>query len=218
MGQTPTAMAGGADRAMESYLACVRTTMNAALCLRNFASQDVERHNKPEVECREAEIGGGLVLQPIVISKGSLDRVKLEVSINSVRVSLAIQMKDDVEKMIGRKNMAFMMRRAETFQVLRKVPVEGYDISLLITNFHMEKLVKEKVIEFICEFIQSITNDIMEMKLIEWTWSCSGTPIPRELLIQISALSFLVIESRRMIRVAYKLKYNVVPNKSTKTD
>ena len=52
------------------------------------------------------------------------DQVKLEVSINSVRVSLAIQMKDDVEKMIGRKYMAFMMRRAETFQVLRKVPVE----------------------------------------------------------------------------------------------
>merc|ERR1712166_376086 len=138
MGTNSDSNGGGADRAMESYLACVRTTMNAALCLRNFASQDVERHNKPEVECREAEIGGGLVLQPIVISKGSLDRVKLEVSINSVRVSLAIQMKDDVEKMIGRKYMAFMMRRAETFQVLRKVPVEGYDISLPITNDIME--------------------------------------------------------------------------------
>jgi len=36
---------------------------------------------------------------------------------------------------------------------------------LLITNFHMEKLVKEKVIEFVCEFIQDIYNDIMEMKL-----------------------------------------------------
>ena len=34
------------------YLNCVRTTLNAALCLRNFPSQIVERHNKPEVEVR----------------------------------------------------------------------------------------------------------------------------------------------------------------------
>ncbi len=32
------------------YLSCVRSTLDAALCLRNFPSQHVERHNKPEVE------------------------------------------------------------------------------------------------------------------------------------------------------------------------
>merc|ERR1712046_91093 len=157
--------AGAADRAMESYLACIRTTMNAALCLRNFASQDVERHNKPEVECRAPELGSGLVLQPIVIHKGSQDKILLEVSINSVRVSLAIKQQDDLERMIARKFMQFMMRRADSFQVLRKVPVEGYDISLLITNFHLEKLVKEKVIEFVCEFISDLYSDVMEIKL-----------------------------------------------------
>jgi hypothetical protein len=35
---------------LESYLSCVRSTLEAALCLRNFPSQNVERHNKPEVE------------------------------------------------------------------------------------------------------------------------------------------------------------------------
>ena len=30
------------------YLNCVRSTLTAALCLRNFPSQIVERHNKPE--------------------------------------------------------------------------------------------------------------------------------------------------------------------------
>ena len=90
--------AGAADRAMESYLACIRSTMDAALCLRNFASEKVERHNKPEVECRyspppsrsrvtraarsggkdittQGEDGvGNLVLPPIVIHKGSADK------------------------------------------------------------------------------------------------------------------------------------------------
>ncbi|KDO47849.1 hypothetical protein CISIN_1g0281362mg, partial [Citrus sinensis] len=32
------------------YLACIRNTLDAALCLQNFPCQEVERHNKPEVE------------------------------------------------------------------------------------------------------------------------------------------------------------------------
>jgi hypothetical protein len=41
--------AGGA---LKNYLDCVRVTLDAALCLRDFPSQTVERHNKPEVEAR----------------------------------------------------------------------------------------------------------------------------------------------------------------------
>lgn len=37
---------------LQPYLKAIRTTLEAALCLRNFASQVVERHNKPEVEAR----------------------------------------------------------------------------------------------------------------------------------------------------------------------
>lgn len=32
------------------YLNTVRATLTAAMCLQNFGSQDVERHNKPEIE------------------------------------------------------------------------------------------------------------------------------------------------------------------------
>ena len=38
--------------AHKPYLDCVSSTLTAALCLRNFPSQLVERHNKPEVEVR----------------------------------------------------------------------------------------------------------------------------------------------------------------------
>jgi hypothetical protein len=40
------------SQALQPYLKAVRLTLDAALCLRNFASQVVERHNKPEVEAR----------------------------------------------------------------------------------------------------------------------------------------------------------------------
>merc|ERR1712227_1170268 len=164
MGETPTEMSTGggpADRALDSYLACIRSTLDAALCIRNFASEDVERHNKPEVE--NSEPGSALLLKPILISKTEKDKVLIEVSVNSVRVSISFKQSDEVEKMIARKFMRFMMRRAEEFSVLRKIPIEGYDISLLITNAHMETHIKSKIIDFVCDFISNIYADIMEM-------------------------------------------------------
>jgi actin related protein 2/3 complex, subunit 4 len=38
--------------ALKPYLDAVKATLVAAACLRNFPSQNVERHNKPEVEVR----------------------------------------------------------------------------------------------------------------------------------------------------------------------
>jgi len=35
---------------LRPYLTCIRNTLTAAMCLQNFPCQEVERHNKPEVE------------------------------------------------------------------------------------------------------------------------------------------------------------------------
>jgi actin related protein 2/3 complex subunit 4 len=35
---------------LRPYLNTIRDTITAAMCLQNFASQEVERHNKPEIE------------------------------------------------------------------------------------------------------------------------------------------------------------------------
>lgn len=39
-------------QSLNAYLKAIRVTLEAALSIRNFASQVVERHNKPEVEAR----------------------------------------------------------------------------------------------------------------------------------------------------------------------
>ena len=59
-----------------------------------------------------------------------------------------------------------MTRRADNFEVLRRKPMEGYDISFLITNTHIcEKMVKEKLIDFMVEFIRDVDNEISEMRI-----------------------------------------------------
>lgn len=140
----------------------VRSSLTAALCLFNFASQVVERHNKPEVEvgCSKE-----VLLNPICVSRNENERVLIEPSINSVRMSIKIKQADDVEKLLCHKFTSFLEQRAEAFLILRRKPVPGYDISFLITNFHTEQLFKHKVVDFIIEFMEEVDKEISEMKL-----------------------------------------------------
>uniref|UniRef100_A0AAZ3PHT8 Actin-related protein 2/3 complex subunit 4 n=1 Tax=Oncorhynchus tshawytscha TaxID=74940 RepID=A0AAZ3PHT8_ONCTS len=147
---------------LRPYLNAVRATLQAALCLENFSSQVVERHNKPEVEVRSSK---ELLLQPVIISRNDKEKVLIEGSINSVRVSIAVKQADEIEKILCHKFMRFMMMRAENFFILRRKPVEGYDISFLITNFHTEQMYKHKLVDFVIHFMEEIDKEISEMKL-----------------------------------------------------
>nr|CAG4712493.1 unnamed protein product [Naegleria fowleri] len=146
----------------QPYYDCIRKTLEAALCLENFPSQLIERHNKPEVEVGMSK---ELLLNPVVISRDKFDRCMIEGSINSVRISLAFKKNDQVEEIIYKRFMHFLMQRAEQFLVLRRKPVEGYDISFLITNFHTEDMFKHKLIDFVIGFMQDINKDINDIKL-----------------------------------------------------
>jgi len=59
-----------------------------------------------------------------------------------------------------------MMQRAESFVVLRRKPVQGYDISFLITNFHAETMLKNKIVDFIIQFMEDVDREINDMKLM----------------------------------------------------
>ena len=91
------------------------------MCLENFASQKIERHNKPEIELKSSS---ELLLGSVVISRNEREKVLIEPSINSLRVSVAIKQADEVEILLCRKLMAFMMRRAEHFVILRRKALE----------------------------------------------------------------------------------------------
>ena len=84
---------------LKPYLNCVKRTLQAAMCLENFSSQKVERHNKPEIEVKESP---ELLLNPVIISRNEKERVLIEPSINSIRVSIAIKQADEIEKLLVR--------------------------------------------------------------------------------------------------------------------
>ena len=195
------------ESAHKPYLDCVSSTLTASLCLRNFPSQLVERHNKPEVEircappttsttratrvhlcCASACSRGSkeLQLNPITICRTEQEKCLIETSINSVRVSIAIKQADEVERILCHKFTRFLMQRSEQFIIMRRKPVEvrservctsarapspvcspakGYSISFLITHTHLEKMWKQKLVEFIIQFMEDINKEISAMRI-----------------------------------------------------
>ncbi|EGO00032.1 hypothetical protein SERLA73DRAFT_135647 [Serpula lacrymans var. lacrymans S7.3] len=147
---------------LRPYLAAVRSTLTAALTLENFSSQVVERHNKPEVEARGSK---EVLLNPLTISRNENERVLIEPSVNSIRMSIKIKQADEIERILCHKFTRFMMQRAESFVVLRRKPVPGYDISFLITHVHAETMLKHKIVDFIIQFMEEVDREISEMKL-----------------------------------------------------
>lgn len=63
-------------------------------------------------------------MTPVVISRNEKEKVLIETSINSVRISIAVKQADEIERILCHKFMRFMMMRAENFVVLRRKPVE----------------------------------------------------------------------------------------------
>ncbi|KAG9322934.1 hypothetical protein KVV02_003473 [Mortierella alpina] len=167
---------------LRPYLNAVRQTLKASMCLENFSSQVAERHNKPEVET-----GGHILtylyhdpfvvhsplfraskevlLNPLIISRNDKERVLIETSVNSLRVSIAIKQADEIERILAHKFTRFLTQRAESFVILRRKPIEGYDISFLITNSHTEQMYKHKLVDFIIQFMEEVDKEISEMKL-----------------------------------------------------
>eukprot|EP00271_Cylindrocystis_brebissonii_P019174 TRINITY_DN572_c2_g1_i1.p1 TRINITY_DN572_c2_g1~~TRINITY_DN572_c2_g1_i1.p1 ORF type:complete len:170 (+),score=40.16 TRINITY_DN572_c2_g1_i1:292-801(+) len=146
----------------KGYLSCIRNTLTAALCIQNFPSQEVERHNRPEVEYKTSP---ELLLQPMLICRNESEQCLIEGSINSLRLSIKVKQADELENILAKKFLRFLAMRAEAFRVLRRKPVAGFDISFLITNAHCEEMDKGKLIDFIMLFMEDIDKEINELKL-----------------------------------------------------
>ncbi|KAH9593282.1 Actin-related protein 2/3 complex subunit 4 [Trypanosoma melophagium] len=153
------------------YYDCIKCTLQAALCIGNYPSRTVERHNKPEIEVVDFSedtthpTTTELLLNPIRIARSEQESCLIESSINSTRVSVSFLKSDALAELIARKYVSFLAQRAKQFCILRKKPIPGYDISFLITHDEVETMHKNKIIQFIITFLMDIDADIAAMKL-----------------------------------------------------
>ncbi len=109
------------SQSLRPYLLCVRSSLTAALSLSNFASQTSERHNVPEIEAASSP---EVLLNPLTVSRNENEKVFIEPSVNSVRVSIRIKQADEIENILVHKFTRFLTQRAEAFFILRRKPVK----------------------------------------------------------------------------------------------
>ncbi|KAF6201833.1 hypothetical protein GE061_004228 [Apolygus lucorum] len=159
------------------YLAALKPTLEASLCLQDFHSQNIERHNKPEIEVQSSS---ELLLNPVTVCRSPDEKVTVEASINSTRINLFYLHSDPLKRILRKKFLKFMTRRAEQFIIVRRKPVAGFDVSFLITNFHLDHLHKHKIVDFILYFIEDLDKEKQHNPLLDWFWTaiyhCQESP------------------------------------------
>lgn len=121
IGMSELTSGGQQSQSLRPYLQCVRSSLTAALTLSNFASQTAERHNVPEIE---AQTSPEVLLTPLTVARNENERVLIEPSINSVRISIKIKQADEIEHILVHKFTRFLTQRAESFFILRRKPIK----------------------------------------------------------------------------------------------
>merc|ERR1712117_65373 len=104
-------------------------------------------------------------MTPVVISRSEHEKVKIEPSINSVRISVKIMQLDGLTEVLVDRYARFLMLRAEQFKILRRRACDGYDISFLVTNFSTEVLLRNQLVDFIIDFLATIDKQVSQLKL-----------------------------------------------------
>jgi actin related protein 2/3 complex subunit 4 len=102
------------------------------MSLSDFASQTAERHNVPEIEAGKSP---EVLLNPLTVSRNEHERVLIEPSVNSIRVSIKIKQADEIENILVHKFTRFLTQRAENFFILRRKPVK---VRLYERSYHRE--------------------------------------------------------------------------------
>jgi actin related protein 2/3 complex subunit 4 len=111
-----------------------------------------------------------VLLTPLTISRNENERVLIEPSINSIRMSIRIKQADEIETILCHKFTRFMMQRAEFFIVLRRKAVPNYDISFLITNTHTETMLKHKIVDFIIQSAVATPTSLYLLIMPSGSW------------------------------------------------
>lgn len=145
------------------YQTALRRALLTALCIEAFPCQAVERgHSRPEVEYRD---NPELLLPPVTVARSEREHCLIEPSVNSVRVSLRLHHADSLEEVLAAMYTRFLMQRADRLDVLRRRPLEGYDVSFLFTDEHVRALGRERLAGFVCAFVEHVDVQVNGLKL-----------------------------------------------------
>lgn len=75
----------------------------------------------PEIEAASSP---EVLLNPLTVSRNENEKVLIEPSVNSIRVSIKIKQADEIENILVHKFTRFLTQRAEAFFILRRKAIK----------------------------------------------------------------------------------------------
>lgn len=137
------------------------------LCLRDFPCQEVERHSKPEIEsgtCPE------LLLPPVTVQcTASGEKCLIEPSINATRVSFMFnwggESPEGLEETMADSFFRFLGVKADQLPLLRRAPVDGYNVSFLITAALLQRYGMMNIVVSLATFAMDTPDYLAKLKL-----------------------------------------------------
>ena len=146
------------------YHDAVRAALEDALALRSAPSKKMDGRNRAEVEYADAP---SVLMPSVEIARGSAEdgACLIERAVNSARVSVRVRQCDELEEILARAFCKSLGRRADAFEVLRRAPVEGYDVSFLVLLEHVERMEAKGLVDFVVTFMEDVDKEISEQKL-----------------------------------------------------
>ncbi|CAL5996188.1 Arp [Hexamita inflata] len=145
-----------------SYIDSIASALQTALCLQYVPSRSAERQTRPEVELSQNQ---DMIYPPVMLQKSPEQKVLVESSVNSVRVSVLFKKTDQVDQYLTNKYLRFIESQADDLKIIRKTPVSGYDFSFLITYQLVEQHGKPKLVQFVCDFVENTEKEVNSLKL-----------------------------------------------------
>ncbi|KAL3912389.1 MAG: hypothetical protein SGILL_006903 [Bacillariaceae sp.] len=166
------------------YLEDVQGAVSAAL--RGMQEHKVHAKNDAPFMVPDVEIEGTSVhiqvvegrkkIQAFRTSESSKDdkkaqeRCLIESTPNSIRVSFLFKqqtmaLSDPLEASILYQWMRFLQQQAEDYLILRRKPVDGYSISFLILQKHLEEFGKKSMERWILNFCSVLDKECSDIKI-----------------------------------------------------
>lgn len=148
----------------KNYHDAVRDALTEAFRLESAPSKKMDGRDRPEIEYADAP---ALLRAPVRITRGDEGEGEclIERAVNSCRVSVRVRQSDELEAILARSFCGALGRRADAFEVLRRVPVDGYDVSFLILLRHAETMDVGALVDFVVMFMEDVDKEISEQKL-----------------------------------------------------
>lgn len=146
----------------DGYIDTIASELYSSFCVRDFPCQDVERRNKPEIEfgqCKE------LLLEPHVIKlKSPPEQCLVEPSINSTRISFLFNRGDEMDDLVALALLKFLGMKADHHLLLRRTPVDSYDVSFLVTSELLQQYGPVKIMLSTLKFASSVPEFLADLK------------------------------------------------------